>query len=131
MSEPLDFEPYVFAVGDEVVAYAGRHFGAAHQVVEVVGRSLLLRHMDTGDTVKLSAAECELLITPSENLPPMTEDILKAFHSAEFLCDELRAVHKSLCKDKPDLSDRLAEAHMLSLLAQACEIREKLKGLTV
>ncbi len=59
----------------------------------------------------------------------MNEDLLKASHSAGFLCAELRAAHKHLCKDKPTATERLAERHVLDLLDQATELKNALKGL--
>lgn len=59
----------------------------------------------------------------------MKEDILEAHQSALFLCIDLRKAHKKLCKNKPTLTEKLAERHVLELLAKAVEIKNALSGL--
>ena len=59
----------------------------------------------------------------------MNEDLLKAYHSAQFLCAELRAVHQQLCKDAPTLTQKLAERHVLHLLEKAVALKIELGGL--
>lgn len=59
----------------------------------------------------------------------MNEDLLKAYQSAEFLCDELRALHKRLCVDEPELEEKLAERYVLGLLEKAVALKAELGGL--
>lgn len=56
------------------------------------------------------------------------EHAKKALDAAEFLVSDLRELHKSLCKAKPTVADKLAEAHVLVLLANACNLRTALEG---
>lgn len=58
----------------------------------------------------------------------MNEELTKALHSAQFLCAELQAAHRRACVDKPTPTDRLAEAHLLNLLADAVKLRQALEG---
>lgn len=57
----------------------------------------------------------------------MNESATKAAHTAELLCQDLRELHRRFCRDNPTVGDKLAEAHVLSLLSQAVELRQSLK----
>lgn len=58
----------------------------------------------------------------------MKEDLIKALHSAQLLCAELQAAHSHACADNPTVEQRLAESHLLSLLADAVKLRQALEG---
>lgn len=59
----------------------------------------------------------------------MNESATKAAQTAALLCEDLRELHHRFCKDNPTVGDKLAEAHVLSLLSQAAELRNALKGI--
>lgn len=56
------------------------------------------------------------------------ESVAKAMHDAEFLVNDLQNLHKSICRDNPTLESKLAEAHVLAMLAEAVGIAQSLKG---
>gem|GEM_PF-6995749 len=44
------------------------------------------------------------------------------------LCSAIQRAHSAACVDKPTATQRLAEAQLLSLLADAVKLRDALKG---
>jgi len=43
-------------------------------------------------------------------------------------CSAIQRAHSAACVDKPTATQRLAEAQLLSLLADAVKLRDALKG---
>lgn len=68
-------------------------------------------------------------ISPRDENAVSGEHAAKAADDAAFLVDDLRALARAFCKDKPTLAERLAEAHALNLLARAAELKREIVGL--
>ena len=56
------------------------------------------------------------------------KQLVRAWRSAQRTVESLQAAHRAACVDKPTPVQRLAEAQLLSLLADAVKLRDALKG---
>ena len=56
------------------------------------------------------------------------KQLVRAWRSAQRTVESLQAAHRATCVDKPTPAQRLAEAQLLSLLADAVKLRDVLKG---
>lgn len=56
------------------------------------------------------------------------KQLVRAWRSAQRTVESLQAAHRGVCVDKPTPTQRLAEAQLLSLLADAVKLRDALKG---
>jgi len=60
--------------------------------------------------------------------PPINTALMDAACDAVRLCSAIQRAHSAACVDKPTATQRLAEAQLLSLLADAVKLRDALKG---
>ncbi len=56
------------------------------------------------------------------------KQLVRAWRSAQRTVESLQAAYRAACVDKPTPVQRLAEAQLLSLLADAVSLRDALKG---
>lgn len=59
---------------------------------------------------------------------PMNAALMDAACYAVRTCSAIQRAHRAVCVDKPTPVQRLAEAQLLSLLADAVKLRDALKG---
>lgn len=59
---------------------------------------------------------------------PMNAALMDAACDAVRICSAIQRAHRAACVDKPTATQRLAEAQLLSLLADAVKLRDALKG---
>ena len=60
--------------------------------------------------------------------PPINTALMDAACDAVRLCSAIQRAHRAACVDKPTPTQRLAEAQLLSMLADAVKLRGALKG---
>jgi len=60
--------------------------------------------------------------------PPMNAALMDAACDSVRLCSAIQQAHRMCCVDNPTPTQRLAEAQLLSLLADAVKLRHALKG---
>ena len=56
------------------------------------------------------------------------KQLVRAWRSAQRTVESLQSANRAACVDKPTATQRLAEAQLLSLLADAVKLRDALKG---
>ena len=59
---------------------------------------------------------------------PINAALMDAACDAVRLCSAIQRAHRAACVDKPTPTQRLAEAQLLSMLADAVKLRDALKG---
>jgi hypothetical protein len=59
---------------------------------------------------------------------PMNAALMDAACDAVRICSAIQRAHRAVCYRKPTSTQRLAEAQLLSLLADAVKLRDALKG---
>jgi hypothetical protein len=59
---------------------------------------------------------------------PMNAALMDAACDAVRICSAIQRAHRAVCYRKPTSTQRLAEAQLLSMLADAVKLRDALKG---
>ena len=59
---------------------------------------------------------------------PINAALMDAACDAVRLCSAIQRAHRAVCYRKPTATQRLAEAQLMSLLADAVKLRDALKG---